>query len=153
MPSSPTFANHFKWAARKDCKGKGFLVWSILVRTPRFLGWLHQVVLSSRNFFPPRMFIHLSFPPLPPFALYEFFTHHASCTLQVPQPGRWPPPSQTSWSSCWASWWRKETCFTRWEMENWALHQVSVNDLVSSYQCLFLSCCNCIKTVPERDVG
>lgn len=30
------------------------------------------------------------------FALYEFFTHHASCTLQVQQLGQWQPPNQTS---------------------------------------------------------
>lgn len=70
---------------------------------------VEQVVLSAE--IPPGCFFHLAPTTL---TLYEFFTHHASCTLQVQPHGQWPPPNQTSWSSCWASWWKRGTCFIRW---------------------------------------
>lgn len=73
---------------------------------------VEQVVLSAET--PPGYFFHLASYHL---TLYEFFTHHASCTLQVQPHGRWPPPNQTSWSSCWASWWKRGTCFIRWGRE------------------------------------
>lgn len=57
-------------------------------------------------------------PPSPiwffPLHCISFFTHHASCTLQVQPPGPWQRPSQTSWSFCWVNWWKRETCSTRW---------------------------------------
>lgn len=85
------------------------------LNTPRSRRWGNycgQVVLSAE--IPQDIFFH---PASYHLTLYEFFTHHASCTLQVQPHGRWPPPNQTSWSSCWASWWKRGTCFIRWGRE------------------------------------
>lgn len=96
---------------------------------------------SLQQKFPPQDIFSTQLPTT--LALYEFFTHHASCTLQVQQHGRWQPPNQTSWSSCWASWWRRETCFIRWEAcfwQNWTDAACST----TLYEVLSEPCC-CLK--------
>lgn len=103
---------------------------------------VEQVVLSAET--PPGCFFHLASYHL---TLYEFFTHHASCTLQVQPHGRWPPPNQTSWSSCWASWWKRGTCFIRWGREElfstcrilktWQFSFFSIETTVESHSLLF----------------